>query len=108
MIDLNHPDIRGLELVEQIRLNSIFTDIPVVIYTSIYSRHEARACEELNISLLKKPDTLEEWDKIASIMLQFCKTVSKILDDYHCFSHQPKKKFLVFFKDLPECGLCIL
>ena len=74
VVDLNLPDIRGLYFVEQIRLNSVLTNVPVIIYTTDYTRHEAKACEELNIQLLKKPDSLQEWDNIAAAMLQYCNT----------------------------------
>ena len=72
VIDLNLPDIRGTDLIDQIKANPTLADVPIIVYTTGYSRSEQVSCEELKIRLLKKPDTVLEWDKIASMMAQHC------------------------------------
>ena len=72
VIDLNLPDIRGVDLIDQIKANPTLADVPIVVYTTSYSRSEQVNCEELKIRLLKKPDTVLEWNKIALIMAQHC------------------------------------
>jgi CheY-like chemotaxis protein len=72
VIDLNLPDIRGIDLIDRIKAIPVLADVPIIIYTTIYSRTEKITCEDLNIRLLKKPDTVVEWDNIALMMAQHC------------------------------------
>ena len=74
VIDLNLPDIRGIQLVDHIKANPVIADVPIIIYTTDYTRNEQATCEELKIRLLKKPDTYIDWDKIALMMAQHCDT----------------------------------
>ena len=66
MIDGNHPDViitdmmmpsmDGLELLENLRLNGLFRDIPVVILSGMDDAQRRKRCEELGIhAYLSKP-----------------------------------------------------
>ena len=72
VIDLNLPDIRGMDLIDQIKANSRLADIPIIVYTTGYTPKEQVTCEDLKIMLLKKPDTVIKWDEIAYLMAKHC------------------------------------
>ena len=66
MIDGNHPDViitdmmmpsmDGLELLENLRLNGLFRDIPVVILSGMEDPNRKKRCEELGIhAYISKP-----------------------------------------------------
>jgi CheY-like chemotaxis protein len=72
VIDLNLPDIRGIDLIDQIKANSLLSDLPIIVYTTNYTPREQISCDELKIRLVKKPDTFLKWDEIALIMAHHC------------------------------------
>ena len=72
VVDLNLPDIRGIDLIDQIKANQALAEIPIIVYTTGYTPREEISCEELQISLFKKPHTVLEWDKIALLMAKHC------------------------------------
>lgn len=66
LIDGNHPDLiitdmmmpsmDGLELLENLRLNGLFRDIPVVILSGLEDPGRRKRCEELGINAyISKP-----------------------------------------------------
>lgn len=72
VVDLHLPDIRGIDLIDLIRERPALANIPIVVYTTGYSRSEKLICDEMKIQLYKKPDTFIEWDHIAQMMAQHC------------------------------------
>jgi CheY-like chemotaxis protein len=72
VIDLNLPDIRGIDLIDQIKANPLLSQLPIIVYTTSYSRFEEISCDELKIRLVKKPDTILKWDAIALMMANHC------------------------------------
>jgi CheY-like chemotaxis protein len=72
IVDLNLPDIRGMDLIKQIKSNPIFSSVPIIVFTTSFSRTEQKTCEELQIKLLKKPDTGLAWEEVALMMARNC------------------------------------
>ena len=72
VIDLNLHDIRAVDLIDQIKANSQLAEVPIIVYTTAYTPKEQISCEELQIRLLKKPNTILEWDNIALMMVKHC------------------------------------
>lgn len=72
VMDLNLPDLKGLELVKKIKANASFDKIPIVVYTTGYSPADQATCEKLNIELFKKPNTVQEWEAICKVMATRC------------------------------------
>jgi CheY-like chemotaxis protein len=78
LIDGNHPDViisdmmmpsmDGLELLENLKFNGLFRDIPVVILSGMQDPFRKRRCEELGVhAFIAKPfkpksliDTIEK------------------------------------------------
>ena len=72
VIDLNLPDIKGLELIEKIKEDRCFDQVPIVMYTTGYSPADKTVCDKLGIELFKKPNTVKEWEAICKIMALRC------------------------------------
>jgi CheY-like chemotaxis protein len=72
VIDLNLPDIRGIDLIDQIKAHPLLSEVPIIVYTTSYSRSEQVSCEELKIRLVKKPDTVLQWEEVALMMAHHC------------------------------------
>ena len=72
VVDLNLPDIRGVDLIDQIKANSALANVPIIIYTAGYTPRDKISCDELQIKLYKKPDTALGWEDIALMMAQHC------------------------------------
>jgi CheY-like chemotaxis protein len=65
IIDLNLPKHGGLEILEQMRANRTFAEVPVVILSSSSSPHERAEIEKFRIvRYIVKPVELEEFLKI--------------------------------------------
>jgi two-component system chemotaxis response regulator CheY len=66
--DMMMPSMDGLELLENLKINGLFRDIPVVILSGIEDPFRKRRCEELGIhAFISKPfkpksliDTIEK------------------------------------------------
>ena len=72
VVDLNLPDIRGVDLIDQIKANPALADVPIIVYTAGYTPRDKISCDELQIKLYKKPDTALGWEDIALMMAQHC------------------------------------
>jgi CheY-like chemotaxis protein len=72
VIDLNLPDIHGLDLAEQIKSNPLLDKIPIIVYTTAYSPAELARCKKLKIEIFRKPSTVQHWEKIALMMAMNC------------------------------------
>lgn len=58
LLDVNLPDIDGLEICKQLKANSNFENVPVVFITSSYSTESQNACWEAGASdFISKPIT---------------------------------------------------
>jgi two-component system chemotaxis response regulator CheY len=54
--DMMMPSMDGLELLENLKLNGLFRDIPVVILSGMEDPFRKRRCEELGVhAFLSKP-----------------------------------------------------
>ena len=72
VIDLNLPDIKGLELITKIKSDPAFNKVPIVVYTTGYSPADKAKCDKLNIELFKKPNTVQDWQAICKVMALRC------------------------------------
>ena len=72
VIDINLPDIRGLDLIRKIKTHSCFDRVPIVVYTTGYSPAEKASCDKLGVDLFRKPNTVQEWDSICKMMALRC------------------------------------
>lgn len=56
LLDLNLPDMSGIDILAQVRADSRYEMLPVVVLTTSNLEHERDACLELGVShFLEKP-----------------------------------------------------
>ncbi|HYF69200.1 MAG TPA: response regulator [Ohtaekwangia sp.] len=71
VLDLNMPLKDGFEVLKELKTTN-FSVVPVVILTASHNKQDEKRCFELGCNLfLRKPSTLEEYDSIAIILMEF-------------------------------------
>jgi CheY-like chemotaxis protein len=71
IIDLNLPKHGGLEVLEEMRANPAFADLPVMILSSSSTPHERARMEKCRIrQFVTKPPDLEEYLRIGLVVKQ--------------------------------------
>ncbi len=79
IIDLNLSDITGMELIENIKSNTINKDLPIVVYTN----EELRKDEK---------DYLNQY--ISSVVIQSSNSEERLIDDVTLFMHTLKEDLI--------------
>jgi CheY-like chemotaxis protein len=70
LIDMNLPDISGLDLLRHIKNQPLLREIPVVIWTGADYDRDRRICEQLGAAqYLSKPFELNDWEQEIGQML---------------------------------------
>ena len=60
LLDLNLPDMSGIDILKVIRQQAIYATIPVIVLTTSNLEHERQACFALGVEhFLEKPFNLE-------------------------------------------------
>jgi CheY-like chemotaxis protein len=72
IIDLNLPDIAGVEVLAKIKANSPFESVPAVVFSTGGTPAEKEVCEKLNTEIFKKPSSIMEWQYMIAIMASHC------------------------------------
>ena len=76
VLDLNMPLKNGFEVLTDLKSSKDLSAIPVVILTASNNKQDEVRCKELGCKLfLRKPSTLDEYDAIALIILDFLETL---------------------------------
>lgn len=69
LLDFNLPKRTGREILESIRENPAFAQVPVAIFTSSESPQDKQATAELKVSrYIRKPSNLEEFMKLGAVV----------------------------------------
>ena len=64
LLDLNMPRKNGLEVLREIKANSLLRRIPIIIFTTSKTSYDIEQAYELGASCyVSKPKTLAEWTK---------------------------------------------
>ncbi|MBV8578220.1 MAG: response regulator [Acetobacteraceae bacterium] len=62
LLDLNLPDMTGIEILRQVKENSILKSAPVVVLTTTDDSHEIKRCYELGCNVyITKPVNYESF-----------------------------------------------
>ncbi|HEU0112717.1 MAG TPA: response regulator [Flavisolibacter sp.] len=72
VLDVNMPRMNGKETLIAIRQHPHFKNIPVIIYTTSYSREDQDFCQENNATWVHKPNHINDVKNIAKIIADFC------------------------------------
>ncbi len=73
VVDLNMPELSGIELIPLLKANPSVRHIPIIVFSTGVTPQERLVLDKLGIESFKKPDSLREWEKIAEVMNGFCK-----------------------------------
>ena len=70
VMDLNLPKTDGKEILQEIKSNSPFVDIPIIVLTTSSSKDDIDYCNKMGISkFITKPATIDGWNStIVSIL----------------------------------------
>ena len=71
VVDLNLPEVGGVEIVAKIKENPFLKDIPVLVLTTSGTPNEVQTCKKLGIEVFKKPSSMIEWDAMVLTMSTF-------------------------------------
>lgn len=58
-LDINMPLMNGRRCLEEIKLDSIYSKIPVIIYSTTSDKNQIEACRKMGADFLTKPDSFE-------------------------------------------------
>jgi len=80
LLDLNMPKKNGKEVLKEIKSNSRFADIPVVIFTTSISESDRKECFQLKAnSVVSKPALFNYWqillESLCAIFLRSCASI---------------------------------
>ncbi len=76
--DLNSCEMSGSDLIREIRSQAIYKQVPIIAYTTQATPFEKALCASQQIEILKKPNTIKDWDQIALVMLDHCEKKFKL------------------------------
>lgn len=81
MLDLNMPKKDGREVLKEIKENSLYKKIPVVIFTTTKNEHEIVRCYELGAnSYVVKPVNFDELVKVIREIRNYWLSISVVPD----------------------------
>ena len=72
VIDLNLPEIGGVEIVKTIKENPLLNSIPVLVLTTGGTPSEKEICKKLHVEIFRKPCSIKEWESMAVKMASLC------------------------------------
>jgi len=79
LLDLKMPKKGGLEVLAEIKADSILRRIPVVVLTTSDAPDDILRAYDLQASLyVTKPENLDEFDRVIGLVRDFCLTVVKL------------------------------
>lgn len=72
LMDLNMPRKNGLEVLKEIKENSLLSKIPIIIFTTSQTQKDIDKAYELGASCyVSKPQTAEEWNFVLGTLAKF-------------------------------------
>ncbi len=79
LLDLKMPKKGGLEVLAEIKADSILRRIPVIVLTTSDAPDDILRAYDLQASLyVTKPENLDEFDRVMGLVRDFCLTVVKL------------------------------
>jgi CheY-like chemotaxis protein len=79
LLDLKMPKKGGLEVLAEVKADSILRRIPVIVLTTSDAPDDILRAYDLQASLyVTKPENLDEFDRVMGLVRDFCLTVVKL------------------------------
>lgn len=72
VVDLNMPEIQGVDLIPLLKDNHLIRHIPTLVFATDFMPSERQVLDRLGIECFKKPDNIRQWEEMAEVMNRFC------------------------------------
>lgn len=72
IVDLNMPKTDGKQVVEILRSNLDYAEIPIIVFSTSSSRFDKAFCSERNIPCITKPMSYDDLNETISELLKCC------------------------------------
>lgn len=72
VIDLNLPEMSGIEVIRVLKNRQHFDTIPILVFTTGGTPVEKDFCKKHNIEKFRKPSHIEGWRSFAFVMASHC------------------------------------
>lgn len=73
VLDINMPVLDGREVLQILKRDERYRDIPVIVYTTSSNSFDKLHCAQFEVELITKPSTLPSIRQAAADMLRYCK-----------------------------------
>lgn len=71
--DMNMPQQNGVDVLRELRSQSKYESVPIVMFTTSKNPTEVKQCQELGAEVEVKPADMEEFDNVSAMLLQHCR-----------------------------------
>lgn len=72
ILDFNMPGLSGTEVMEKLKGDQRYQDLPIVVFTTSASAADRAACAAFGVEMITKPSDLREFEAAARKLLSFC------------------------------------
>ncbi len=72
ILDLNMPGLSGTEVMEKLKGDERYNNLPIVAFTTSSSEADRAACSAYGVEMITKPGDLREFEATAVKLLSFC------------------------------------
>ncbi len=72
ILDLNMPGLSGTEVMEKVKRDNRYENLPIVAFTTSSSPADRLACSAFGVEMFTKPSDLKEFEATAKKLLTFC------------------------------------
>lgn len=72
IVDMNMPGLTGREIIESLKAEKKFSNLPLIIFTTSANPTEQSLCETSGIHMITKPSSLIQMEAVARQFISFC------------------------------------
>ena len=75
ILDLNMPKMNGYETYKEIRKDSLYSNIPVVIFTTSFENRDSEFWENESVAMVTKPSQINSFIDSVKSILAHCRII---------------------------------
>ncbi len=72
VVDLNMPELRGIDLIPLLKANPRVRHTPVIVFSTSATPRETEILNRLEIEQFRKPSDMAEWKEMTTAMVKIC------------------------------------
>ena len=73
ILDINMPELKGTDVLVNLKTSDQFKEIPVVMFSTAANPHDKAFCKQYNTEIVPKPVKFEDVVDIARTLMAFCR-----------------------------------